>query len=160
MKTLHKCFNKLKKIDHGRTPAFLLYISSNNLTADLEKSESGSSSMSSSASYITVFLPVVTLDDEVILPVTSPLTCSVFILVNSSKKNPLPPVDNPNLKPPNPLPLQYLQIKFSASLNACFLPFLMLVSIGTKHAQSQKKSDERGRELDLKILQREWIGMF
>ena len=56
--------------DYGRTPSLSWSILSNIIAADLEKYESGSSSMSSSTSSITVFLPVITLDDEGILPVT------------------------------------------------------------------------------------------
>ena len=78
---------------------------------DLEKSESGSSSMSSSTSSITVFLPVLPFDDEGILPVTEPLTCSVLIWGNVSNENLLLPVDDPNL---NLLPLQSEEIAAGA----------------------------------------------
>ena len=61
--------------------------------------------MTSSTYYITVFLPVLLIYDEVIFPVTTPLTLYVLILVNVSNNNPLPSVDDPNLKPPDPLPL-------------------------------------------------------
>ena len=79
--------------------------------------------MSSPTSSITVFLPVLPFDDEGIQPVTEPLTCSVLNRGNVSNENLLLPVDDPNLNPTNPLPLQYLQIQFSASLNNFFLPF-------------------------------------
>ena len=61
-----------------------LPLPSNTLVAALEKYETGSSSMSSSTSFITVFLPVLPLDYEGILPVTAPLTCYVLILENLS----------------------------------------------------------------------------
>ena len=79
--------------------------------------------MSSYTSSISVFSPVFPLDNEGILTVTSQLTCSVLILGNVSNENPLPHVNDPNLKPSDPIPLQSLQVQFSASLNTCFLPF-------------------------------------
>ena len=78
--------------------------------------------MSSSTSYITVFLSVLPLDEEGKLPVTAPLACYVLVLVNILNEDP-PFVDDPNLKPPDPLLLQSLLIQFSASLNVCFLTF-------------------------------------
>ena len=60
--------------DDGRTPAFPWYISSNNIAAALEKYESGSSYTPYSTYYITVFLPILPLEYEGILPVTAPLT--------------------------------------------------------------------------------------
>ena len=72
--------------------------------------------------YHSLF-PLFTLDNEGILPITAPLTCSVLILWNVSNENPLPIFDDSNLKPPDLLPLQMLQFQFPASLNACFLSF-------------------------------------
>ena len=61
---------KSKKFGGGMTPAFTLSILSNTLAAAMENSESVSSSTPSSASYITVFLPVLPIYDEGLLPVT------------------------------------------------------------------------------------------
>ena len=41
------------------------------------------------------------------------------IFFHVSNDNPINPVDDPNLKSPDTLPLQYIQVQFPTSLNAC-----------------------------------------
>ena len=58
------------------------------------------------------------------------------------------PSDDPNLKPPDPLLLQYLHIQFSASLNACFLPFLMLWYNANKRVGGYLTEEEEAGNLE------------
>ena len=104
LKTSPSVSIKSTDLDDGRKPSLPLSILSNIIVEDLEKSESGSSSISYFTYSITVLFPVLPCRWLGNITSHSPLTCSV--LISGYVKNSLPPFHDRNLKPPDPLVLE------------------------------------------------------
>ena len=100
MKTLQDFFNQDNEIWRCKNASLNIIYFIKYFRGGFGKIKSEVSSTSAYTYSITVFSPVLPLNDKGILPVTAPLTCSVLILGNVSNENPLTPVDDPNCKPP------------------------------------------------------------